>query len=225
MNKQPDQIDIVIADDHPIFREGLRRVLCSEPGFRVVGEAANGSEAVEMVRRLKPALLLLDVRMPGLTGLEVLRELQGEPLPTRIIILTAALEESDLVESLQLGARGILLKHLTSEIIIKGLRCVLAGQYWVERDSASNLVRALLELAPPQSAPAAHLQDFGLTPREKEVIALIAAGYTNSDIAQKFGISGHTVKHHLTSIFDKLGVSNRLELLLFAVNHRLNEKD
>jgi len=225
MDKRTSPIRIVIADDHPIFRDGLRRLLESEGDMKVIGEACDGNEAIKLATELKPDVLLLDLAMPHRTGLEALRDMSantGAVGAVRIILLTAAVEKKQIVEALQLGARGILLKHLASEIIIKAIRCVLAGQYWVERDSSSDLVHALLEIVPTQGAPA-RKQDFGLTAREKEVITMIAAGYTNNDIAQKFGISSHTVKHHLTSIFDKLGVSNRLELLLFAVNHRLHE--
>ena len=217
-----EAVRTLIADDHPIFREGLRRLLEAEPGFRVVGEAADGGEALKLVRQLKPEILLLDIKMPNLSGLEVLRELKTSPIPTRTIVLTAAVEKNQLVEALQLGARGVILKHSATDVLFKGIRCVMAGQYWVGLESVSDLVQALLEFMPRQGAPARGEQ-FGLTPREKEVIALIVAGYTNKDIARKFGISEHTVKHHLTNIFDKLGVSNRLELVLFSIDHRLTD--
>jgi DNA-binding NarL/FixJ family response regulator len=212
----------LIADDHPVFREGLRTLLEAEPGFRVVGEAGDGGEALKLVRQLKPEILLLDIRMPKMSGLEVLRELMTLPIPTRTIVLTAAVDKSQLVEALQLGARGIVLKHSATHVIFKCIRCVMTGLYWICDESASDLVHALLELIPPQGASASD-QAFGLTPREKEVIALIGADYSNKDIAKKVGISEHTVKHHLGNIFDKLGVSNRLELVLFSIEHRLIE--
>ena len=222
MNKQREKIDILIADDHPIFREGLRRVLEAEPGYRVLGEAADGEQTLKLARQLKAKILLLDIRMPKLSGLEVLRELKALAIPIRTVVLTAALEKDQIVEALQLGARGIILKHAATDVLFESIRCVLAGQYWVCHESVSDLVQALLEFKPPPDATAGS-QKLGLTRREMEVIALIVGGYTNKDIAKKFAISEHTVKHHLTNIFDKLGVSNRLELVLFSIDHHLTD--
>jgi DNA-binding NarL/FixJ family response regulator len=220
MNKQREEIGILIADDHPIFREGLRKLLEAEPGFLVLGEAADGEQALELARQLKPKVILLDIRMPKLSGLEVLRELKTSAIQSRTLVLTAALEKDQIVEALQLGARGIILKHSATDVLFEGIRSVLAGQYWVCHESVADLVRALLEFKPRPEA-AAGSQKFCLTRREMEVIGLIVGGYTNKDIAQRFAISEHTVKHHLTNIFDKLGVSNRLELVLFSIDHHL----
>jgi two-component system nitrate/nitrite response regulator NarL len=219
MDKNPGPVRILIADDHPIFRDGLRKLLEAEPGFVVAGEAADGAEAVKLVRQLKPDILLLDLAMPGLPGLETLRELASSQVPVRTIILTAAIEKAQIVEALQLGARGIVMKESATVMMLKSIRSVMSGQYWVGHESVSSLVHALRETAGPAPPP----KKFGLTARELEVVATIVGGYANKDIAQKFGISEQTVKHHLTNIFDKLGVSNRLELALFAVNHHLVE--
>jgi DNA-binding NarL/FixJ family response regulator len=224
MNKQGEEIDILIADDHHIFREGLRRVLEAAPGFRVVGEAADSKQTLKLARQLKPKILLLDIRMPKLSGLKVLRELKASAMQIRTLVLTAALEEDRIVEALQLGARGIVLKHAATDLLFEGIRCVLAGQYWVCHESVSDPVQALLEFEPRPDATASR-QKFGLTRRETEVIALIVDGYTNKDIAKKFAISEHTVQHHLTNIFDKLGVANRLELVLFSIDHHLTDND
>jgi DNA-binding NarL/FixJ family response regulator len=220
MDKRREEIGILIADDHTIFREGLRKLLEAEPGFRVLGEAADGEQTLELARQLKPKVLLLDIRMPKLSGLEVLRELRTSAIQVRTLVLTAAVEKDQIVEALQLGARGLVLKHSASSVLFEGIRCVLAGQYWVCHESVSDLVQALLEF---RTSPEASVgsQKFGLTQREMEVIALILGGYTNKDMAKKFAISEHTVKHHLTNIFDKLGVSNRLELALFSIHHHL----
>ncbi|MBZ5513484.1 MAG: response regulator transcription factor [Acidobacteriia bacterium] len=216
-------IRILIADDHPIFRDGLRGLLEAEPGFRVIGEAADGGEAVKLARQLKPEILLLDLNMPRVPGLEALAELAKAPTPVRTIVLTAAIERAQIVEALQLGARGIVMKESATEALLKSIRSVMAGQYWVGRESVSDLVATLRDLLTP-AGEEARKKTFGLTPRELEIISVIVAGYTNKDIAQKFSISEQTVKHHLTNIFDKLGVSNRLELALFAVNHHLFEE-
>lgn len=220
MNKRREEIAILIADDHPVFREGLRKLLEAEQGFRVLGEAADGEQTLKLARQLEPEILLLDIRMPKLSGLEVLRELKPLLIQPRTIVFTAAVEKDQIVQALQLGARGIILKHSATDVLFEGIRCVKAGQYWVGHESVSDLVQALLEFRPGPEA-AERRQGFGLTPRETGVIALIVAGYSNKDIATKFAISEHTVKHHLTNIFDKLGVSNRLELALFSIDHHL----
>jgi len=222
MNKQREKIGILIADDHPIFREGLRRVLEAEPGYRVLGEAADGEQTLKLARQLKAKILLLDIRMPKLSGLEVLRELKALAIPIRTLVLTAALEKEQVVEALQLGASGITLKQTATDVLFESIRCVLAGQYWVCHESVSDLVQALLEFK-AHSGASPNRPKFGLTHRETEVIALIVGGYNNREIAKKFAISVDTVKHHLTSIFDKLGVSNRLELALFSIDHHLTD--
>jgi len=211
---------ILIADDHPIFRDGLRRLLESERDFRVVGEACDGIEAVELARKLKPEILLLDLAMPRRAGLEALRELSTDATAVRVILLTAAAEKEQIVEALQLGARGVVLKDSATQILLKSIRAVMSGEYWVGRESVSNLVQYLRSLI-GSSTVAARQKRYGLTPRELEIISAVVAGYANKEIAEHFKISEDTVKHHLSNIFDKLGVSTRLELALFAVNQSL----
>jgi two-component system, NarL family, nitrate/nitrite response regulator NarL len=208
------EIGILIADDHSIFRDGLRRLLEAEPGFCVIGEATNGEEALVMTKDLQPDVLLLDVSMPRLSGLEVLRRLPKE-FATHILLLTAHIEKAEVVDALLLGAQGVVPKQSASEMLFKSIRTVMAGEFWVSRDMTSELVGALrgpLGLGP---------KSLGLTRRELEVIEAVVGGRVNKDIAQTFNISEYTVKHHLTRIFDKLGVTNRVELAMFAVNHDL----
>ena len=224
MRESPATIDIFISDDHAMFREGLRKLLEAEPGLRIVGEAADGEETVRLVRQLNPQVLLLDLSLPKLTGLEALQELSKLGIQTRTIVLTAAIEGEQIVAALQLGAHGIVLKHSALQLLLKSIRCVNDGQYWVGQEGVSDLIQALRRTMPSVSSPSA-TRDFGLTPREKQVIALVGAGYTNKDLARELSISENTAKHHLTNIFDKLGVSNRLELVLFAVEHRLINED
>ena len=219
MHKTPQPVRILLADDHPIFRDGLRRLLEAEPGFHVVGEASDGAEAVAMARKLKPDLLLLDLAMPKHPGLEAVRELGNSDNPTRILLLTAAVEKEQIVEALQLGARGVVLKESATQLLLNSIRAVIAGQYWVGRETISNLVEYLRGLLAPTPAP--KQKRFGLTPRELEIVSAVVAGYTNKDVAAHYKISEDTVKHHLSNIFDKLGVSTRLELALFAVHQDL----
>ncbi len=222
VNSDPDSVRIVIADDHALFRDGLRKLLQSEPGFEVVGEASNGEELLPLLRETRPDILLLDLSMPRQDGMEVLRELSTTDLSVRTLLLTASIEKAQIVRALKLGAYGVILKESTSQRLFDSIRCVMAGQFWVGRESVSDLVRALRSVSSPgEGAPRA--KDFGLTPREMEIVTMVVAGYSNPDIAQRCSISEQTVKHHVSNIFDKLGVSNRLELALFAVNHRLTE--
>ena len=223
MEKPLNPIRIVIADDHPIFRDGLRRLLESEGDMKVIGEACDGYEAVKLSGDLKPDILLLDLAMPHHTGLDALRDLSNKGAAAgsvRIILLTAAVEKKQIVEALQLGARGVVLKDSATQLLLKSIRAVMSGEYWVGRDSVSNLVQYLRNLM-QSTVEETKQKKFGLTPRELEIVSAVVAGYANREIAEYFKISEDTVKHHLSNIFDKLGVSTRLELALFAVNQGL----
>ena len=223
MAEAPPAVRILIADDHRIFRAGLKRLLEGEPGFTVVGEAADGDEAVRLVEQLRPDILLLDLAMPRTSGLEVLRELAGRGTRVRTILLTAAIDRTEIVKALQFGAWGVVLKESATDLLFKSIRCVMAGQCWVGRDSVSDLVQALRESG-PASPEGAVRSVFGLTPREREILSSVVTGYTNREIAQQFFLSEDTVKHHLSNIFDKVGASNRVELTLFAVHHDLIDR-
>lgn len=221
MLEAANPIRILIADDHAIFRDGLRRLLEADPGLRVVGEAADGLEALQLALKLKPDILLLDLAMPRQTGLDTLPELARSCPELRTIVLTAAVEKPEIVSALQMGARGVVMKEAATQTLLNSIRAVMKGEFWVGRDSVSDLVQFLREGIRGPRVKQPLRKDYGLTPRELDVVAAIVAGYTNRDMAQKFSISEDTVKHHLTNIFDKLGVSNRLELALFAVHHHL----
>lgn len=211
-------VRIVIADDHPIFRDGLRRLLETEPDLRVIGEATDGVEALEMARKLVPDVLLLDVAMPRMGGIESLSDMQG--LPTRVIVLTAAISEAGTVRALQLGARGVVLKEAATRYLLDGIRRVVAGRFVLGEGVVDDLVAAISRVEGERTA-----RRFNLTVRERDIVNAIVAGQSNKDIAERLRISTQTVKHHLTSIFDKTGVSSRLELAVFALRHRLTDDE
>jgi DNA-binding NarL/FixJ family response regulator len=210
-------IRIVTADDHPIFRDGLKRLLESEPGFTVVGEAGSGSEALKVVAEQHPDVLLLDLGMPGGSGLDVLRSLRETATSVRVVLLTAGAERAEMLEALQLGARGLVLKHSATPLLHKCIRAVMAGEYWLGHDRLPELIDALRELGQRRAPSPVET----LTARELRVIAAVAEGATNKDISDQLGLSEQTVKNHLSHIYDKVGVSNRLELALFAIHHKL----
>ncbi|MGB8768340.1 MAG: response regulator transcription factor [Candidatus Korobacteraceae bacterium] len=212
-------IKVLIADDHPVVRIGLRNMLQANNQMQIVAEAKDGVEALHMVRIYRPDILLLDLAMPKMPGMDALRELTTETTSTRTIVLTALVDKRQILEALQLGARGVMLKDAVVEHLSACIRAVMQGQYWLEGRPVQNLVQVLRDLA-AQTAPPSR-KTFGLTGRELEVVTLITEGSTNKHIAQAFGISEETVKRHLTNIFNKLGVGSRLELALFALNHNL----
>ncbi|MBF8305504.1 MAG: DNA-binding response regulator [Acidobacteria bacterium] len=214
-------IRIVIADDHALFRDGLRMLLESERGLDVVGEAADGEQAVKLARRHKPDILLLDWAMPRLQGLDVLQDLAPLSESVRIIVLTASIENKQILEALQRGARGMVLKESATEVLLKSIRAVVAGQYWIGRERVGDLVEAVRSLTPSFRDEQITPRPFRLTPREREIVGAVVAGFANKEIAQKFALSEDTVKHHLTNIFNKTGVSNRLELAVAAIHHGL----
>jgi DNA-binding NarL/FixJ family response regulator len=222
MPKSTRQIQVLIADDHPLFRFGLKKFLESQPDLRVVGEAQDGHQALELVRVFPPDILLLDLAMPRLPGLETLRELMDAQSSIRTIVLTAAIEKQQMAQVLQLGARGVVLKDTATEVLLKAIRAVDTGLYWVGRESVASLADTLRTLAPAHD-PAAP-RHYGLTPRELDIVTAIVTGCSNKQVAQQFSISEITVKHHLSSIFDKVGVSSRLELALFALEKGLVTK-
>jgi DNA-binding NarL/FixJ family response regulator len=212
-------IRIVLADDHPVVRIGVRNMLTAIDGFEVVGEAADGDEAITQTLELQPEILLLDVQMPRLPGLEAMRAIMNGSPTVKIILLTSTITTQQVIEALQIGARGIVLKDAAGDALQTAIRTVMGGDYWIGGKRVVNLVSALhelmLQVAPPPR------KTYGLTPRELEVVGTIVEGCSNRDIAKQFGLSEETVKRHLSNIFDKTGVSTRLELALFAIAHHL----
>jgi DNA-binding NarL/FixJ family response regulator len=213
-------IRVVVADDHPVVRFGVKNMLENEPGFEVVGEAEDGDVAITETLEREPDILLLDVMMPRLPGLEALRAIMGKSPRVKIILLTSTITTQQIIEALQIGARGIVLKDAVAGDLSRSMRAVLSGDYWIGGERVVNLVAALNELM-KQAAAAPDKKTYGLTPRELEVVTCIVEGCSNKDVAKQFAISEETVKRHLSNIFDKTGVSTRLELALFAIAHKL----
>ncbi|ADW70038.1 response regulator [Granulicella tundricola] len=217
-------IRIVVADDHPVVRFGVKNMLMNEPGFEVVGEAEDGDVAIQQALELEPDILLLDLNMPRLPGLEAMRAIMTKSPRVKIILLTATISTQQIIEALQIGARGIVLKDAVSGDLSEALRAVLSGDYWIGGERVANLLKALHELM-QKAAQVPERKTYGLTPRELEVVQCIVEGCSNKDVAKQFTISEETVKRHLSNIFDKTGVSTRLELALFAIAHKLVTPD
>ncbi len=222
-------IRIVVADDHPIFRDGLCRLLALEEDFEVVAQAEDGRQVLDVLQQFDPDILLLDLKMPGLDGLATLQRLQAAKNQTRVIVLTAADDKNEFVQAMKLGASGIVLKQTATDLLIKSIRKVHAGEIWLDSHTTQVVIRQFVANeepqppAPPQPAPQMRDRDRSpLSQREREIVALVAQGFKNKEMAEKMFISEQTVKNHLHNIFDKLGVSDRLELALYAIHNNLH---
>jgi len=217
-------VRIVLADDHPIVRDGLKKLLQLEDDFVVVGEAGDGREVLDKVRELDPDVLLLDLRMPNLDGLSALQALQQTNKRTRVIILTASEDKNEFVQAMKLGCSGIVLKQTAPDLIVKSIRKVHSGEIWLDSLTTAAVMRQFstgLEGANGSNG-AKGRERSPLSAREREIVALVAQGYKNKEMAEKMFISEQTVKNHLHNIFDKLGVSDRLELALYAIHKGLH---
>lgn len=218
------KVRLVIADSDPILRYDFRQLLSEEADFEVVGEASDGVEAWQMASELKPEILLLELAMPRRLGMDVLRELPRMPsdaTAVRVVVLTTAANKWQVLEALQLGAHGVVVKDWATLLLVKAIRAVMAGRFWIGQENVSNITQFLRTLMLSQNHELFHQKNFGLTPRELKVLSLVVAGYSNRQIADQCNIGEDFVKRHLSNMFDKLSVSSRPELALFAVNHRL----
>jgi DNA-binding NarL/FixJ family response regulator len=212
------KIKIALADDHTIFRDGLRRLLQLEPDFDIVAEAEDGSEVPDILKDQSPDILLLDLKMPGLDGLSVLQRLQAQKHKTKIIVLTASDDEGEYVQAMKYGTCGIVLKQTATDLLIKSIRKVYEGEIWLDAKTTAAVMR---QFASPSDPGPRERDKPRLSNREREIVALVAQGFKNKEIAERMFISEQTVKNHLHNIFDKLGVSDRLELALYAIHRNI----
>jgi len=214
-------IQILISEELPIYGDGLRALLEKEQDFKVVGVATDSNAAIRMSQEHTPDILLLNVvKASGIDEMAVLEEIHELSISVKPLLLAAFLSGPDLRRALLLGARGVVLKTSPTKTLFDAIQGVMLGQYWIGAEIGASMLGALREIAPSTNSNTPK-NAFGLTPREMEIVTTVVAGYSNAEIAKKYGISEQTVKHHLSSAFDRVGVFNRLELALFAVNHGL----
>jgi DNA-binding NarL/FixJ family response regulator len=204
-------IRLVLADDHPLVLSGLEQLFAGQPEFLVLASCTDGEEALRAVRRHRPDILILDLKMPKADGLTVLRELRSEKLAVRVVVLTAALDEGEVLEAIRLGVRGVVLKDMATRQLIQCLHNVHAGEEWLEKRSVGRALEKILRRETELQA----LSKL-LTAREVELLRLVAGGLNNKEIAAQLNITEGTVKVHLHSVYDKLKLKSRLALTLYA---------
>jgi DNA-binding NarL/FixJ family response regulator len=204
-------ITLILADDHPLILDGLENLFRLEKDFKIMARCVDGEETLTALRKHKPEILILDIRMPGKGGLAVLQAMRDENMPTRVVLLTAALDEKEVVDAIRLGVRGLVLKELAPKLLIQCVREVHAGRLWLEKHSASSALEKLLQRESGRQEAAQIL-----TTREIEIVKQVAAGLRNVEIAKRLFISEGTVKIHLHNIYQKLALDSRTKLTRYA---------
>jgi len=212
-------ISILIADDHGLIRTGLKALLQEVPELSVAGEAENGHTALSRIAELKPDIVLMDISLPGLSGIEVTRQVRGISPSTRVLMLTVHEDEGMLRESIRAGAHGYILKRAADAELIQAIRVISQGHMYIYPSLTSALVK---DLSPHASAVEPAIE--ALTSREKEVLLLLARGYTNREIATEMNLSTRTIEGHRSSLVNKLGISSRVELMNYVEEHGLGNK-
>jgi len=208
----PVPIRVVIADDHPLFRDGLRAMFESEPDIELVGEAATGLEAVSLAGQLLPDVVLMDIQMPDLDGIEATRRVMAESRNTRVLVVTMFEDDDSVLAAMRAGARGYVVKGMRSSDAIRAIRAVAAGEAIFSPAIASRLLSMLAE-ASPAARPAVFPE---LTERERQTLELIAQGHKNAVIAERLHLSPKTVRNYVTNIFDKLQLADRSQAIVKA---------
>jgi DNA-binding NarL/FixJ family response regulator len=216
----PDVIRVVVADDHALFRRGLIMVLELEDGVEVVGEAEDGTEVVRLVEELAPDVVLMDVRMPKVSGIEATRAISQAVPTAKILMLTVSDDEDDLYDAIKAGANGYLLKEISIEEVAASIRAVVTGQSLISPSMASKLLSEFTALAKRADERQA-MPSPRLTERELEVLKLVAQGMSNREIAAELFISENTVKNHVRNILEKLHLHSRMEAVVYAVREKL----
>jgi DNA-binding NarL/FixJ family response regulator len=216
----PDAIRVLIADDSPLFRRGISVVLATEEAIDVVAEAENGEDAVEKAAEYAPDVVLMDVRMPRVNGIEAARAIRGDSPATKIIMLTVSDEDDDLYEAIKAGANSYLLKEVSVEEVPEAIRAVVQGQSLISPSMASKLLNEFNTLA-KQADEKPRLQAPRLTTRELEVLKLVAQGMSNRDVAEALFIAENTVKNHVRNILEKLQLHSRMEAVVYAVREKI----
>jgi len=211
-----DQIHVLIVDDHPIVRSGLRSLLTAESDFKVVGEATDGKKGIEKAKTLRPDVILMDISMPNLNGLDATRQIKSKYPEIQILALSIHRSDKYFFEMLRAGASGYILKTAKTRDLLEAIRVVNKGQVFLYPEIARKLVRGYLNLS-------AWENDTILSPREKEILSLMAEGYSNKDIAEKLVISPSTVNSHRRNLMRKLGLNNRHELIEYVRKRDFNQ--
>ena len=209
-------IRVILADDHPLVLNGLYHLLREYPEFEVLDRCSSGNEALAAARRHCPDILVLDLLMPGMDGLAVVRALNESDASPAVVLLTAQLHEDQLIEALRLGVRGFVLKEMATKLLVECLRRVHAGGQWLEKDSAGKAMAKLVR----REAKGREIAGL-LTPREIEVVTMVAKGFSNKEIGSHLCIAEGTVKIHLHNIYEKLKINRRAELVKFAEEYGL----
>jgi DNA-binding NarL/FixJ family response regulator len=216
-----ERITILLVDDHVIVRKGLRMLIENQPDLVVMGETARCAEALEIARREQPAVVLLDLDLGVESGLDVISELTSGGAGSRVLVLTGVRDAEIQRRAILLGASGLVRKDAAAESLVKAIRCVRAGEVWLDRELTSAVFQELRQKIGSRPLDDDAARVASLTPREREIVGLVAQGHGTHKIAERLFISEKTVRNHLASIYEKLGVSERLELALYASKHGL----